>query len=268
MKIKPFIAVNQKRHLKSIKVYVIFWLIILGTFPLSVYAQTVGNLTQKALRMGIPSAEVYLVINRAKASNISEEATAEMVETLIKAKENNIPVSAIVNKIVEGISKNVAPKMIIETANRLELAYRSANNVYNQIELKGLKTGELKDVIATAIFNGVSPDALNSLYKIVPHKSENYYLMGTLSLTYLIASGVGVKESVSFIKSEFEAHKDAERIQHDATKLIERSMNNKGLIMKQEMRNDHGEMNKIEMHTNPSDRMPINRDINMHNQRN
>jgi len=260
-------AVISIRYMKIKSCFIA--LIVLYTFAVPGYAQNIGSVSQKAIKLGIPSDQVYLVVNKAKVYHISDSATSEMLETLIKAKEDNIPVNKIANKLLEGISKHVEPDLIIKTANRLEYAYRSANEVYNQIEIKGTKTGELRDVIATAIFNGVSPEELISLYKVAPHANETYYIIGTLSLTSLIASGIPKEKGIMFIKKEFEENKDDKSIQHDTMKMMEKPINDREFMMKHGTENNNGvNMNRMNMPENPSERMPVNRDMDMRNPRN
>lgn len=246
----------------------ITYLIIFLIFPLRALASNLNDVVDMAIKSGVPQEQVYLVINKAKAFGIEDKSINEMLQILIKAKEHDILVSKISNKILEGISKNVKPEMIINTCDKLEQAYEQANRIYNKISISGHKTGELKDAMAMAIFNGVSPNELKSLYLSAPGATESYYLIGTVSLTSLIASGMEEDKSYTLIKKAFIEHKSAGEIQNE-TETIIRQKNYNGLMMRHVPNelNEH-DMNRMNSPNNPANRIQIEHLQDMRNQRN
>ncbi|MGC8580310.1 MAG: hypothetical protein ACP5QW_08735 [bacterium] len=244
-------------------------MMMLYAFSSSAYALTVSEIERSAIKAGVPADQVYSVVKRAKAAHVPDSSISEMVQLLVRAKENNVPITKMTNKILEGISKNVKPEIIVNTCNRLEHAYKQADLLYKEIRIKGTKTGELKDAMAMAIFNGVDAGELKNLYLSAPGSSESYYLIGTVSLTSLIATGMGKEQSISFIKRAFIEHKSAEDIQNESMKLMQHNDNNNGLSIRQERKGANKmDMNRMNMPEGPTNSMPVERGMNMHNPRN
>lgn len=237
-------------------------------FSVSVYAGTLSDTIQTAEKNGVPSGQVSLVVNRAKAEGIPDAGIITMLKTVIHAKQDNVSVPMITNKIVEGLSKHVQPERIVDTANRLEQSYKQAGMLYDQIKgqiQKGdNKTMELKESMSLAIFNGVKPEELRSLYQVVPHARGSYYIVGTMSLTSLISSGYSKDQSLAFMKKEFSGHKDADAIQQGTTGMIEQSSHDN--MQKQEMGAGHDNMD-MDMHMSgphnmEQERMPAGSEMN------
>jgi hypothetical protein len=238
-------------------------------FAGAAYAGTVSDAVQQAVKNGVPSDQVSLIVNRAKAAGVPDAAITGMLQVIVRAKQDNVPVGLITGKIIEGISKHVAPQMIVGAADRFEHAYTTADRVYSGMNIKGNTTGEFKEAMAIAVFNGVKPDQLKDLYHAAPGAGASYYIMGTVSLTSLIASGYSTEQSLSFMKREFTEHKNTDQIQHETMKLMEQPMGNRNNMMERGMgQGNTMQMNRTEMPNSPSDRMPMNQDMNMHNQRN
>ncbi len=274
--IKSTLAIDGQVFLrgKNMKIkLIVTGLMGLLVFSVSAYAGTLSDTIQTAEKNGVPSGQVSLVVNRAKAEGIPDAGIINMLRTVIHAKQDNVSVPMITNKIVEGLSKHAQAERIVDAANRLEQSYKQAGMLYDQIKgqiQKGdNKTMELKESMSIAIFNGVKPDQLKDLYRAAPGSGASYYIMGTVSLTSLISSGYSTEQGISFMKKEFSSHKTADEIQHKTMRLIEQPMGSRNDMMEREMgQGNTMQMNRTGIPGNPSDRMPMNQDMNMHNQRN
>ncbi len=206
-------------------------LLIMFLMGSSVYADELSNSISAAKEKGISGTQIALIVNKAHLLSISNAETADMINTLINAKQNRVPVSFISSKIMEGLTKRVPAQKVIMVANRLEQAYVKANAMYNSIPVKGRRTGELKETIAMAVLNGLKPSELRSLYNAAPNKSESYYIIGTVSLSSLISMGYTKKDSLSFMISEFKNNQTADNIQKKTFNLINAPPGERGMSM-------------------------------------
>ena len=243
--------------------------IVLAVFAVPAYAGTVSDALQQAIKSGVPSDQASSLVARARAAGVQDKAITEMLEVVVRAKKDDVPAGVVTGKILEGISKHVAPRLIVDTAGRLERSYVTANTIYGEMNRKGHAGNELKQAIAIAVFNGITKDELKDLYHAAPRAGESYYIMGTVSLTSLVSSGFGKDQSLSFMKKEFAGHKTIDEIQHKTMELMEQPPDNRTIMMDQGMeRGNSMEMNRPHMPANHSEGMPMNQNMNMHNQRN
>ncbi len=208
-------------------------LLVISITVASAHAGSLPNTIRTAVNRGIPENQIKLVLNRAHAENIPGAEIAYMLKAMITAKQDNVPVSLITNKIMEGLLKHVAPQKIASVANKLEQSYKEANAIETHIPIRDRKTDELRESMAIAIFNGVKPDELKSLYHTAPKANESYYVVGTISLISMISSGYSKRQSLSFMKKQFQRHKNIEAIQHATIKFIKQFVHNRNKRMEQ-----------------------------------
>ena len=244
-------------------------LIVLAVFAVPAHAGTVADALQEAAKNGVPPDQTSSLVARARAAGIQDKEITQMLEVVVRAKKDDVPAGALIGKILEGLSKHVMPRLIIDTADRLERSYVTANAVYGEMHLKGPAGNELKQAMAIAVFNGITKDELKDLYQAAPKAGESYYIMGTVSLTSLVSSGFGKAKSLSFMKKEFAGHKTTDEIQHTTTEMMEQPAENRNILMDKGMEQGNTmRMNRPQMPSNPPVGIPMNQNMNMHNQRN
>ncbi|MCL4557553.1 MAG: hypothetical protein M1491_02790 [Deltaproteobacteria bacterium] len=213
------------------------------------HAATLQERVRAALKSGVPRSQVSLVVNDAKALGVPDAGTGDMLGVMIRARRDDVPVKVISGKIVEGLSKHVRADRIVDAADRLEHAWKQSETLYRQMAGHFLKevpgSGEFEEAMAIAIFNGMDPDGLLSLYRTAPDMRESYYIEGTMALTSLISSGRSKEQSMSFMKKEFSEHRSIEEIQKRTTEIMEHPHDD---TMEHEMGKGHGdtEMNMPE----------------------
>ena len=215
----------------------------------SVHAATLQDIVRAALKSGVPRSQISLVVNDAKALGVPDAGTGDMLGVMIRARRDDVPVQMISGKIAEGLSKHVRPDRIVDAADRLEHAWKQSETLYRQMGGHFLKevpgSGEFEEAMAIAIFNGIGPDELLSLYRTAPGMRESYYIAGTMALTSLISSGRSKEQSMAFMKKEFSEHRSIEEIQKRTTEIMEHPHDD---TMEHEMEKRHGdtEMNMPE----------------------
>jgi hypothetical protein len=217
------------------------------------YAETVSGALQAAIKEGVPRAQASAVVARARAAGIGDRNITDMIQVLVSARHDDVPVGAVSGKIMEGISKHVAPGAIVSTAVRLEQAYVTANGISSGMDLREPAGSEFKQAMATALFNGIPKEDLVDLYHTAPGAGQSYYVIGTVSLTSLVASGFGKDKSLSFMKKAFAEHRSAGTIEHETMQMMEQ-----GAGSATDMR-----MDRPRMPGGPQDRMPGNQNMHM-----
>lgn len=241
-------------------------LLVISITAASAQANSLSNTIRTAVNRGISENQIKLVLDRAHAENISDAEIADMLKPMIKAKQNNVPVSLITNKIMEGLLKHAAPRRIADVANRLEQSYEEANAIETHIPIRAKKTDELRESMAIAIFNGVKPNELKSLYHAAPKANESYYVIGTISLISMISSGYSKKQSLSFMKKQFQGHKNIEAIQHETIKFIRQLVHDKNKSIEQGTGIRHNmEINRPEIPYKEPERVSVP-DTNKHHE--
>ncbi len=214
-----------RKMLNSMKItLVLTWCMVLTAGVGAAHADPVSTALRAAVKNGVPQDQASAVVSRARTAGIGDKDISEMLQVLVRARQDNVPVGAVSGKIMEGISKHVPPAMIVTTAGRLEQAYLAADSMYRGMNGTGPGGDELKQAMAIAVFNGITKEELTDLYRAAPHAGQAYYAMGTVSLTSLVASGFGTKESLSFMKKAFAEHQSTGDIQRNTMKMMEQGM--------------------------------------------
>lgn len=100
-------------------------------FPASISAQqtSLSILTQKASELGIDESYITRLQERAKASGISEDQLAEILEPAVTLAEGNLPFDMILEKTSEGLAKKVPSHVLLNVLQGLQEATQQSVNI-------------------------------------------------------------------------------------------------------------------------------------------
>ncbi|MEW6089098.1 MAG: hypothetical protein AB1498_12430 [bacterium] len=77
----------------------------------------------------------------------------ELLEILDQAKKEMVPVTPLINKIKEGLSKDIGLKNIIDVVNKNKETLKLSRALLNEFENRGLKKGKEEDAEETAVIS-------------------------------------------------------------------------------------------------------------------
>jgi guanyl-specific ribonuclease Sa len=120
---------------------------------------------------GTPAEEVSAVLARSAAASVSAQDFGAFIGHLTAARKAGLPSHPFAEKILEGLSKNVPPHLILAALDRQREVYREAQTIVGAISGGG-PGEEAIDSVALAIQRGVSPTALRELYHDVSPGAE------------------------------------------------------------------------------------------------
>ena len=98
-----------------------------------------------AVNAGIQSDDIAVIINRGLNRGVDSKTIEGFIDIATKAKGQNLPVSPVLDRIQQGLSKGVPPERILNVANNLAEKLNSANTILNNLIKEGIKVSSAKE---------------------------------------------------------------------------------------------------------------------------
>ena len=116
----------------------------------------------------------------------------ELLDILEQAKKENIPVAPLLNKIKEGLAKDISLKDIIDAVNKNKNSLRSAKSLLNEFENRGLKKSREANRKESAILT-LSEFLMRGMSKKTARKLANQVIRRREDVSrFLVLSGMFV----------------------------------------------------------------------------
>ncbi|MFO8098993.1 MAG: hypothetical protein R6T83_05140 [Salinibacter sp.] len=172
---------------------VLFWigigLLLTALLPFGAAAQdaSVQPLLERGQEAGADADLMRTVARRAEAANLSSTATTDLLEPAVSLAEQDLPTRPVLNKALEGLSKNVPPERMRSVLQQLRTGTEQAGQLVSgwlqQEETRAmLETGEdpvsergraeLIASVADAQQQKVSPETIESFLNELPGTTE------------------------------------------------------------------------------------------------
>lgn len=134
----------------------------------------VANSTREAIEKGISEEDTLSIIKASIDNKVDPYNVKKFLDTAISAKDIGISEKPLINKVKEGLVKNVEAKAIIEVLNRKLENMETAQILLAGKKLSDEKREEIIDVLADSLANGVSSNALERVLAISSEQGKSW----------------------------------------------------------------------------------------------
>jgi len=123
---------------------------------------------QDLLEAGILFEDTRGIIENSVAKTIDAYSVKKVFDILLETKNDNLPTEPLINKINEGLAKNVNKSIIISVISTKAENLKQANEILNEARQEGLEINgseEIIEILADSLENDVPQEALSWLVK-------------------------------------------------------------------------------------------------------
>jgi hypothetical protein len=123
---------------------------------------------QDLLEAGILFEDTRGIIENSVAKTIDAYSVKKVFDILLETKNDNLPTEPLINKINEGLAKNVNKSIIISVISAKAENLKKANEILNEARQEGLEIDggkEIIEILADSLENDVPQEALSRLVK-------------------------------------------------------------------------------------------------------
>jgi hypothetical protein len=123
---------------------------------------------QGLLEAGILFEDIRGIIENSVAKTIDAYSVKKVFDILLETKNDNLPTEPLINKINEGLAKNVNENTIISVISTKAENLKQANEILTEARQEGLKINgseEIIEILADSLENDVPQEALSWLVK-------------------------------------------------------------------------------------------------------
>jgi hypothetical protein len=123
---------------------------------------------QDLLEAGILFEDTRGIIENSVAKTIDAYSIKKVFDILLETKNDNLPTEPLINKINEGLAKNVNKSTIISVISTKAENLKQANEILTEAQQEGLKVNgseEIVEILANSLENDVPQESLSWLLK-------------------------------------------------------------------------------------------------------
>jgi len=123
---------------------------------------------QDLLEAGILFEDTRGIIENSVAKTIDAYSVKKVFDILLETKNDSLPTEPLINKINEGLAKNVNKSIIISVISAKAENLKKANEILNEARQEGLEINgseEIIEILADSLENDVPQEALSWLVK-------------------------------------------------------------------------------------------------------
>ena len=132
------------------------------------------NTAQEAINDGISTEDTFSIIKNSVDNEVDPYNIKKFIDSTISAKNDGIAEKSIINKIKEGLAKNVDERLIINAINQKSENMKVARELLAENEIQNGETEEMIEVLAESLANGVSDKVLAQVLKISSEQSKSW----------------------------------------------------------------------------------------------
>jgi len=139
------------------------------------------NSAQEAIGEGISIDDTVSILKESIENNIDPYNLKKFYDTVISAKENGISEQSLINKIKEGLAKNVEERLIVDAVTRKSENMKIARNLLSETQITNGEQEEMIDSLADSLANGVPLSALSQILRISSEQGKSWQEVGEVS---------------------------------------------------------------------------------------
>jgi len=123
---------------------------------------------ENLLKEGISFQDAKAMIENSVEKSFNAYSIKEVFDVLLNTKKDGLPTEPLINKINEGLAKNVNKSIIISVISTKAENLKKANEILNEAQHEGLEIDggkEIVEILADSLENDVPQEALSWLVK-------------------------------------------------------------------------------------------------------
>jgi uncharacterized protein YoaH (UPF0181 family) len=187
----------------------------------------------RALQAGIPADDVEIIITRGRERRVDVETTRKLLDTVVKVREQGLPMRPVLNRIEQGLSKGVPPERISAASERLAEKMAEAEPIVGGLVRGGVKAESGRDreyaieTVARALEKSVSKDAITGAGERVKERRGSVALFDKAvhTMTNLMDSGMSSGSASRIVHEAVKkgfSEKDLTRMERDVVEGLKR----------------------------------------------
>ncbi len=164
----------------------------------------------EAVRAGVAEHDVADLVQRGVGRNVQAPDLVRLLDVVTQAKREELPMGPVLDKVREGLAKQVLPDRIVSVAARLSGTLATSRDLVRRAERDGVRVeapverGQAIEAIADALGRGVPPTAVEELSRRIAGGPRERATMtrldaGALVAADLVAMRVSPREAVETV---------------------------------------------------------------------
>jgi hypothetical protein len=176
---------------------------------------------RQVIQLGIETNAVIKMTRSMLGDNFSEQQIIAGHELLIKTRKQNISEEPIINKLHEGIAKNVSAENILQAMEKVRVRYEVANAYTQNMRTDQGQAPAMAKEMAECMAAGMDKDGMNKIMEMLQNKTRNATKNEAFELNEktlytartLARSGVGSKDIVNVLNNAFQMNYNAREME-------------------------------------------------------
>ena len=160
-----------------------------------------------AVNAGIPPADVAVIVKRGLARGVESKTIEELIAIPVSAREQNLPVRPVLDRVQQGLSKGVPPERISAFSRRLLEKLAAADKIVSGIEKGGIKADkkpyreEGTHTVARALEKAVPEDMITKVGLKATQKRASFTTFNAAinTVTTFVEMGMPLEQAAKLI---------------------------------------------------------------------
>ncbi|MBI4848275.1 MAG: hypothetical protein HY808_06830 [Nitrospirae bacterium] len=165
------------------------------------------NSSHNAMKTGIPPDDVAIIIRRGLSGGWDGKSLEALMTAVVSAKEQNLPVRSVLDRIEQGLSKRVSSEKVLYATTGLIEKTAAADRIVNSLVGSGMKTdkdtdtGETAQTVAKAMEKSVPEDTIMQTGQKVMKNNQSLsrFNVAMATMTAFIEMGMPPEHAQKFI---------------------------------------------------------------------
>ncbi len=132
------------------------------------------NSVQEAIDEGISVNEASSILQGSIENEIDAYNVKKFFDTVIAAKEEGISEEPLLNKMKEGLAKNVDERLIIDALTQKSDNMKIVHKMLAEAQIENGDPEEMIDILADSLTNGVPPGTLSQILTISSEQGKSW----------------------------------------------------------------------------------------------
>ena len=129
---------------------------------------------QEAIEEGIAVNDAVSILEESIENRIDPYNIKKFFDTLIAAKEEGISEESLLNKVMEGLAKDVEERLIIDALTQKSENMKIARSLLEETRIKNGDPEEMVDILADSLTNGVPLNALSEILSLSTEQGKSW----------------------------------------------------------------------------------------------
>ncbi len=132
------------------------------------------NSAQEAINSGISADDTLSIIKGSIENEVDPYNVKKVLDTVITAKKEGISEEPLLNKVKEGLAKNVEERLIIEVVTQKSENMKIAQHLLAENQIQNGNPEEMINIIADSLSNGVPVSTLEQVLQISSEEGKSW----------------------------------------------------------------------------------------------